>query len=334
MSEFTMQAQIERLITTCIPLNTSPVEIERMAVELAKWQIRNIPEYGRFASSVAPKKWLDIPAVPTPLFSQVDFCICDHPKVTYLTSGTSTGARGRHLMPDSQTADIAAKTWFQSNFPSPPRRCLGLVPDPSQQPESSLGAMILALFPNTIWAFSNHSGVDLEAVITELKDKRTPLFVAATALALADTLDGLKELQRETPPLPAGSIVMITGGFKGHERRLSEQELIDAVRSRFGPKIKIVHEYGMTELSSQMWDTGDGFVAPPWLHVYTVTPATGKPCSGPGLLRFVDLANYGSCIAIETLDLGIVHGNKVTLLGRLPGSRLRGCSLTAEEAVK
>jgi hypothetical protein len=88
----------------------------------------------------------------------------------------------------------------------------------------------------------------------------------------------------------------------------------------------------MTELSSQLWDIGDGFIAPPWLHIYTVSPSTGEPCSGVGLLRFVDLANYGSCIAIETLDLGVVEGNKVTLMGRLPGAKIRGCSLTAEEA--
>ena len=334
MSELTMRAQIERLITTCIPLNTPMDEVEQMATELAAWQIKHIPEYGRFAQYAEPKNWMEIPAVPTPIFSTVDFCVSDHPKVAYLTSGTSTGAKGRHLMPDSEIADIAAKTWFGALFPSPPNRCLGLVPNPAQYPESSLGAMILALFPNTVWAFSHDSGVDLETVTVELQTAGAPLFIAATALALADTLDGLNDRCDDTHPLPAGSIVMITGGFKGRYRKLSEKGLLDAARSRFGADVQIVHEYGMTELSSQMWDTGDGFVAPPWLHVYTVTPSTGKPCSGPGLLRFVDLANYGSCIAIETLDLGIVDGRKVTLLGRLPGSRLRGCSLTAEEAAQ
>jgi hypothetical protein len=332
MSELTMRSQIERLITTCIADKTSPTEIEQVAMSLAEWQIKQIPEYGRFARLSNPKSWVEIPAVPTPIFTAVDFCISATPKVTYLTSGTSTGTRGRHLMPDSEIADLAAKTWFGTLFPSPPKRCLGLVPNPADNPESSLGAMVKALYPETTWTFSNEAGVDVEAAKTEILTKDTPLFIAATALALDDFINGLKEGELDEYHLPAGSILMITGGFKGQRRELGEDELVESSRTLFGACVQIVQEYGMTELSSQLWDVGDGFVAPPWLYVYTVSPSSGEPCDGVGLLRFVDLANYGSCMAIETLDLGSVDGNVVTLKGRLPGSKVRGCSLTAEEA--
>ena len=44
------------------------------------------------------------------------------------------------------------------------------------------------------------------------------------------------------------------------------------------------------------------------------------------LFRSVD-----SVLAIETMDLGVVEGQRVTLHGRLAGAELRGCSLRAED---
>ncbi len=113
-------------------------------------------------------------------------------------------------------------------------------------------------------------------------------------------------------------------------RAVSESELEAQARSRWGNEIRIVREYGMTELSSQLWDTGEGYQAPPWLRVYAIDPVTGEIAEGAGLLCFVDLANWGSCLAIETQDLGRVDGQRVVLEGRLAHAVIRGCSLTAE----
>ena len=98
----------------------------------------------------------------------------------------------------------------------------------------------------------------------------------------------------------------------------------------------------MTELCSQLWtdpvDAGQApgeFVAPLWLRVYAVDPVTAVPTNGEGLLRFVDVANTDSVVAIETMDLGVVDhavdGDRVWLRGRATGSELRGCSLRAED---
>ena len=56
---------------------------------------------------------------------------------------------------------------------------------------------------------------------------------------------------------------MITGGFKGKTQEIVD-ELIERLHHLF-PKTSIVGEYGMTELSSQMWSRSlsDRFVAPP-----------------------------------------------------------------------
>jgi len=152
-----------------------------------------------------------------------------------------------------------------------------------------------------------------------------PVFLTATAFALADVL-GL-DLD-----LPAGSVVMVTGGFKGQKKRLARDELLYRIPRALGD-VRVIEEYGMTELSSQLWDVdGGGFLAPPWLYVYTVDPISGRPIDGKGLLRFVDLANWSSVLCIETEDLGIVEDGRVRLLGRLPTALSRGCSLSYEEA--
>ena len=71
---------------------------------------------------------------------------------------------------------------------------------------------------------------------------------------------------------------------------------------------------------------------PPWMRVLAVEPWSGQPATR-GLLRFFDLANHQTVMAIETADVGVVHEDgSVTLEGRLEGSTPRGCSLTVEEA--
>ena len=130
-------------------------------------------------------------------------------------------------------------------------------------------------------------------------------------------------------------MVMVTGGFKGRVHRLEGADLYRATHRVLRPS-RIVTEYGMTELSSQLWGTpAVSYLPPPWMRVYAVDPVSGIPL-GPeeaGQLRFVDLCNLDATLAIETMDEGVVHGDgSVSLRGRLPGSPARGCSLTVEEA--
>ena len=127
---------------------------------------------------------------------------------------------------------------------------------------------------------------------------------------------------------------MITGGFKGRGVRVDAAGLWKEIEGIF-PGVRCVGEYGMTELSSQLWSPGPTapFSPPPWLLVNTVDPWTGAPAA-EGLLRFVDLANHDSVLAIETEDLGRVdEDGNVRLLGRLPTAALRGCSLPMEAAL-
>jgi hypothetical protein len=136
-----------------------------------------------------------------------------------------------------------------------------------------------------------------------------------------------------TPVLPAGSCVMITGGFKGRIRAVDADELVQLAAARLGARV--VLEYGMTELSSQLWAApGRGYRAPPWLRPRVVDPETGAPLPDgvTGQLRFYDLCNLDTAVCVETLDAGRIVDGELWLEGRLPGAPARGCSLVVEDA--
>lgn len=190
-----------------------------------------------------------------------------------------------------------------------------------------------------------------------------PTLLFGTALGLAAFLDATTG----TWELPAGSRVVETGGFKGREDELSRDQLYGDLASRLGVSTeRIASEYGMTELASQAYTANlrrtsvgasdeDGetdvsdtttvappgerpFYSPPWARIEVVDPASLEPLDEPGaegLIRWYDLANAGSAVAVQTSDLGrLAEDGGVVHLGRAPDADLRGCSLTAEEIAR
>jgi hypothetical protein len=104
--------------------------------------------------------------------------------------------------------------------------------------------------------------------------------------------------------LPSGSHVLETGGYKGRSRVLPKAELHALLTERLGvPESHIVCEYGMSELSSQAYDTawlksdvqsenpGRGFHFPPWARAQVISPEMGCEVGEgeTGLLRVFDL---------------------------------------------
>ena len=185
----------------------------------------------------------------------------------------------------------------------------------------------------------------LSAAATLRAEDRAAI-VFATAFALVHTLD---RLDGTTIALPRGSRVMQTGGFKGRSREVDGDTLRDQVSGSFGvPEAWIVGEYGMTELSSPLFEAtlataldcrhqaGPArhgvFVAPPWVRVTAVDPESLKPVPNGaiGLARIVDLANVDSAVAVQTSDrVRIVEGG-VELFGRAPSAPPRGCSIALD----
>jgi hypothetical protein len=155
----------------------------------------------------------------------------------------------------------------------------------------------------------------------------------ATALAFLDFFEWLRD---RTVPLPHGSLAVETGGYKGSHRSLSKAELYALFGQYLGLAAdEIWNEYGMTELSSQFYSRGLGkpHRGAPWVRALTIAPESGAECANGerGILRIFDLANLGSCVALQTRDLAVRRGEDFELIGRDPAALPRGCSRAAEE---
>jgi len=293
-----------------------------------------------------------MPALPTDVFRFAR--IASHPPHldvrTFRTSGTTGRARGEHAFCDLSLYDRAARSAAShALFPelSRQRLCI-LAPNEHEAPDSSLSYM-LARFID--WFGTEHSSYawrDGELRVPLLADtllaaqaRREPIALLGTSFAFVHAEDSLGELRFALPP---GSRIMQTGGFKGRSRQVEPQAMLELLCARYGvPTDHIVQEYGMTELSSQMYESVllDGreqeprrLWVPGWVRAVPVDPQTLEPVSGDavGLLRIDDLANVGSVCAIQTSDLARrTRDGRIVLLGRASGSVARGCSLAVEE---
>jgi hypothetical protein len=301
------------------------------ALALYRWQRANNPQYDRFCGSAQPTCWQEIPAVPAPLFrdlSLTSFAV-QEATVVFETSGTTSGRPGRIHLADLGLTELGSRLHAERCLGPLPQRGLSLV---STAPTSSLGHMCRSFVPEMPCFFSTEHGVDAAgawAALRTMACSREPIFVPGTAFALADLLD-----HAAAPvSMPEGSIVMVTGGFKGRRSEVGAEDLLLAIGTRL-PGVRIVGEYGMSELGSQLWSVPAEarFVPPPWMRVLAVDPWSGAPVEH-GLLRFYDLANLHTVLAIETADVGTVYPDgSLRLQGRLAQARPRGCSLSVEES--
>jgi hypothetical protein len=130
--------------------------------------------------------------------------------------------------------------------------------------------------------------------------------------------------------------VFETGGYKGRSRVVSKDELYEMIQSRFGiSENQIISEYGMSELSSQAYDSRKSadaprtFQFPAWALAKVISPETGREVADgdTGLLRIYDLANVGFVLAVQTEDLVRRRGSRFEWIGRASQSEARGCSL-------
>jgi len=302
-----------------------PEPFERLALALHTHQADHCRVRAALTDS-APTCITEIPAVPVGLFRdlRVGTIAPDEPHRTFLTSGTTTARRGAHHLRSTSLYDHGAVRWARRCLPAWPARTVNLLLDPAAHPESSLAHMVASFAPESS---SHQRGTSLDLAGFRAALAEAPAFIGATGFALAELLAG------DPAPLPQGCTLMVTGGFKGRAIALSDAELYARARAALRPT-HLVTEYGMTELSSQLWGTPEApYRPPPWLRAIAIDPMTGDPLPAGqlGQLRFIDLCNLDSSVAIETLDRGVVHADgALTLHGRLPDAPARGCSLTLE----
>lgn len=324
-----------------------------LAADLARHQARFAPGYARLCAArrVDPERDPPraLPAVPTDAFrvARVATFPAGLEEATFRTSGTTVGTRGAHPIRVLATYHAAAMHGGAPLFSpfSGSVRIVALAPSPEEAPDSSLSRMLgwfVAERGDARSTFVRPDDVDRAIDVIQRAALDGPLLLLATAFAWVHVID---RLDGRTLPLPRGSRAMQTGGFKGRSRELSAPELRRQIASTFDlPRVEVVGEYGMTELTSQLWatpevgSTADAWLyrPPPWMRVVACDPATLAPLpdGARGIARIEDLGNVESAWALQTADEIVVHaGGAVEILGRLPGSTPRGCSLAIEELV-
>ncbi len=340
-----MRKRIQEFVSSCLAHAPSRDAVEAEALALYAWQRDRNPGYQAFCGDVEPTVIEDIPSVPVALFRDLPWCCfpIERARYAFHTSGTTTGNPGVHRLMDTETYDLASEGWFRVCLPDAPELASSLVPSPAQAPRSSLSHMVGLLWPRAHYACGEGDTVLASQAWDWLRAATEPVFIATTALSLATLLEHPGRCR-----LPPGSMLMTTGGFKGRHLQVEPEALLKHAVARLG-EVAVLGEYGMTELSSQLWtrprfpgderppDPRGPFYPPPWLVPITVDPLHGRPLphGRPGQVRFVDLANDHSVLAIETMDQGtLLPDGGLLLHGRLPGAEVRGCSLGVEEALR
>lgn len=302
------------------------------------------------AEDALPRTAGAIPAVPAAAFKDAVLCTVapERAAMWFETSGTTQARSGRHYLETPALYEAALLAGFDRALLADgvPLRYALLVPDPRERPHSSLGYMMATVARErgtgeAGW-YLRGDRLDLAGLtdgVARARADGVAVCLATTAFALVALLDELHAAGRSLP-LPPGSRVMETGGYKGRTRIVGRDELYASAAAAFAiDEAAIVAEYGMTELSSQYYDSAASRRAPPrikvpvpWLRPIVVD-VSGRPLPHGvvGAIRHVDCANRSSVVAIDTEDLGALTADGLLLLGREEGAALRGCSLDAED---
>ncbi len=327
-----------------------------LALRIFAHQMRYNEPYARYCATLGfdaerlPNHWTAVPAVPSAAFKEAELTTfpAQRAALTFRTSGTTQQRRGAHYMEVASLYNAALLAGFDRamRWDNAALRYFNLLPTPAEAPSSSLAYMMGKICDQRArgqsgW-YLNKDLLLFDSLVHDLRDavaRQQAVCLAGTAFALVHFLDEFagRDLRLHLPP---GSRVMETGGFKGRARAVKRETFYERLSASLGiaPEY-IVAEYGMTELTSQYYDSAPSRtsvlrvkVGPPWLRT-VVARSDGRSCvpGERGALTHVDLANRSSVMAIATEDIGVATHDGFVLVGRDTDAELRGCSLNAED---
>ena len=299
------------------------------------------------------KSWTDIPAVPINAFKTLDLSCSPvtEAKAVFMTSGTTLGGvRGKSYHPLLDVYDASMKRNFQNRFMGDFERIkMGILfPSPTLMPNSSLAHYLDLAVRDFGLGKSRHlmddNGINFTSLFEDLAEAEQsgkPYALLGASFSFVHVIDEMKRTGK-TAVLPPGSRILDTGGFKGQSRELEPDAFYNSLEATFGvPRQHCINMYGMTELSSQLYDDGNLICpsvksGPNWLRSRVVNPITGEniPDGQTGILAHTDLAHFNICTTVLTEDTGVVVDNGFQLIGRASGIEAQGCSMAVDEFLK
>lgn len=242
----------------------------------------------------------------------------------FISSATGSGLRSRHFVRRLAVYEASVCAAFEAVFGKGPYTIWAHLPGYST--ESSLVCMLKILIQRY---GDERSQFFLDSEFPDDPDSTSSLVLFGAAFGLLDLI--------EVGPwqLPQSVRIVETGGMKTHQCEITRRELHTRLAEGFGiQEDQVWSEYGMCELLSQAYTQGGPvYMPPPWMRVQVVDPYNPKQILSdgqPGLLAITDLANIHTVSSILTEDLGVSHGEGFEVLGRFPGSALRGCNFLLE----
>ena len=321
--------------------SNDPHLFNQTALNLFAYQYSGSKVYQRWCDLILPSlhpkneagvpvftNYTDIPAIPIGFFKTETVQTGNYEPVMYFESSGTTGTeQSKHYIKDEAVYQQSFTTAFEAVYGPIQDWCIiGLLPAYLERPHSSLVYMVEHLIKASTHAQSgfylyDHAALAKTLAANEAAGQKTLLIGVTFAL-----LDFAQNF-----PMPLSyTTILETGGMKGRRKELTREEVHAALMDAF--KVTSIHgEYGMTELLSQAYATGNGiYKCPPWMRVLVTEeedPLTIKT-SGRGTLQVIDLANIHSCAFIATEDVGAVYEDgSFEVFGRMDHSALRGCSL-------
>lgn len=314
-----------------------PAAFEALALELFHLHAADNPVYrtflqglGRGADSV--RRVDDIPCLPITLFRNHRVLLEGLAAELHFTSSGTTGDRtSTHHVPWPALYERSFLTSFRAVYGDPAQwRILALLPAYLERTGSSLVYMaehLIAASGDPLSGTYLYRYDELAGVLrrSEAEGKKTLLLGVTFALL---------DLAEQHPMPLRHTTLMETGGMKGRRPELVREELHRILKDAF--HVPAIHsEYGMAELLSQAWSTGEGlYRCPPWMRVRVREvhdPFATVPHGRTGGIDVIDLCNIASCPFISTQDLGRLHPDgSFEVLGRFDHSAVRGCNLMVE----
>ena len=308
-------------------------EFETLALEIYEYQFRNNEVYGSFCSLLDKKpgqvkELKQIPFLPIEFFKSKEILSDKRiPQITFTSSGTTGSSTSKHFVTDLRLYEESFTKAFKRFYGEPSDYIfLALLPSYLERQGSSLIYMADHLIKSSNNKESGFYLDDLDSLsekLNELDKGEKKVFLIGVSFALLDLTEKKQFSLKNT-------IVMETGGMKGRRREMIREELHAHLRKGFG--VDHIHsEYGMTELLSQAYSTGNGiFNCPPWMKILIRDPEDALsllPKEKTGGINIIDLANINSCSFIATQDLGRIKKEGIEILGRFDNSDVRGCNL-------
>ncbi len=307
---------------------------QQVALDVFRFQAVHNPLYRHYLSLLGKKpetvyQLEDIPFLPISLFKTFTIQTGEwQPEATFSSSGTTGAISSKHLLRSKDFYQQSARRGFETFYGNLKDYCvLALLPSYLERSGSSLVFMVEDFIRES---GHPHSGFflyntdELLQILQKCQKSQQPTLLIGVSFALLD-------LAEAHPINLSGITIMETGGMKGRRRELTREELHAQLREAF--QVEQIHsEYGMTELLSQAYSTGNGlFRAAPTMQVRTreITDPFAQPATGrTGALNIIDLANLDTISFIATDDLGRVYEDgSFEVLGRLDASDVRGCNL-------